>query len=63
VTRQWFRYAINRFEQPVDGCSMKSVLDSFDAAGQDLSSLPKAIVQTDAFLYRRPIDAPAQVMP
>ena len=63
VTRQWFRYALNRFEQPVDGCSMKSVLDSFDAAGQDLSSLPQAIVQTDAFLYRRPIDAPAQVMP
>lgn len=57
VTRQWFRFAIDRFEQPVDGCSMKSVLDSFDAAGQDLNSLPQAIVQTDAFLYRRPIDA------
>ncbi|HVY30875.1 MAG TPA: DUF1592 domain-containing protein [Polyangiaceae bacterium] len=57
VTRQWFRFAINRFEQPVDGCSMKSVLDSFDAAGQNLNSLPQAIVQTDAFLYRRPIDA------
>jgi Protein of unknown function (DUF1592)/Protein of unknown function (DUF1588)/Protein of unknown function (DUF1595)/Protein of unknown function (DUF1585)/Protein of unknown function (DUF1587) len=57
VTRQWFRYAMNRFEQPVDGCSMKSVIDSFDAAAQDLSSLPQAIVQTDAFLYRRPIDA------
>jgi hypothetical protein len=55
VTRQWFRYAITRFEQPVDGCSMKSVLDSFDAAGQDLNSLPQAIVQTDAFLYRRPV--------
>ncbi len=61
VTRQWFRYAMNRFEQPVDGCSMKSVVDSFDAAAQDLSSLPQAIVQTDAFLYRRPIDA--QVKP
>jgi len=61
VTRQWFRYAINRFEQPIDGCSMQSVLESFDAAGQNLNSLPQAIVQTDAFLYRRPIDA--QVMP
>jgi hypothetical protein len=60
VARQWFRYAINRFEQPVDGCSMKSVLDSFDAAGQDLNSLPQAIVQTEAFLYRRPIDAQVQ---
>jgi hypothetical protein len=60
VTRQWFRYAINRFEQPVDGCSMKAVLDSFDAASQDLNSLPRAIVQTEAFLYRRPIDAQVQ---
>jgi hypothetical protein len=60
VTRQWFRYALNRFEQPVDGCSMQSVLASFDAAGQNLSSLPLAIVQTDAFLYRRPIDAQVQ---
>lgn len=61
VTRQWFRFAVDRFEQPVDGCSMKSVLDSFDAAGQSLTSLPQAIVQTDAFLYRRPTDA--QVKP
>lgn len=56
VTRQWFRFAMARFEQPVDGCSMKSVLDDFDAAGQDLNALPRATVQTDAFLYRRPLD-------
>jgi len=56
VARQWFRYAISRFEQPVDDCSMKSLLDAFDAAGQDLNALPQAIAQTDAFLYRRPID-------
>lgn len=64
VTRQWFRYAMKRFEQPLDGCTMQSVLESFDGAGQDLNSLPQAIVKTDAFLYRRPIDAqaPAQVM-
>jgi hypothetical protein len=61
VARQWFRFTISRFEQDVDGCSMKSVIDNFKAAGQDLNSLPSAIVQTDAFLYRRPIDA--QVMP
>jgi hypothetical protein len=60
VTRQWFRYALNRFEQPSDGCSVKGVLDSFDAAGHSLGALPKAIVSTDAFLYRRPI---AEVQP
>jgi hypothetical protein len=61
VARQWFRFAVERFEQPADGCSMKSVLDTFDAAEQSLTSLPQAIVQTDAFLYRRPTDA--QVKP
>lgn len=61
VTRQWFRFAIERFEQDFDGCSVKSVLDAFQAAGQDLNALPKAIVETDAFLYRRPLDA--QVTP
>jgi hypothetical protein len=61
VARQWFRFAIDRFEQPVDGCSMKSILDTFDASGQSLTSLPQAIVQTDAFLYRRPTDS--QVKP
>ena len=61
VTRQWFRFAVERFEQDFDGCSMKSVLETFKAAGQDLNTLPQAIVQTDAFLYRRPLDA--QVLP
>jgi hypothetical protein len=61
LARQWFRFAVERFEQPIDGCSMKSVLDTFDASGQVLTSLPQAIVQTDAFLYRRPTDA--QVKP
>jgi hypothetical protein len=55
VTRQWFRFAIERFEQDMDGCSIKAVLDTFQATGQDLNALPKAIVETDAFLYRRPV--------
>jgi hypothetical protein len=61
LTRQWFRFATDRFERDSDGCSMKSVLDGFQASGQDLNALPKAIVATDAFLYRRPLDA--QVTP
>lgn len=55
ITRQWFRFAIERFEQEMDGCSMKGVLDSFQASGQDLNALPQAIVESDAFLYRRPV--------
>jgi hypothetical protein len=61
VARQWFRFATDRFERDSDGCSMKNLLGSFQAASQDLNALPKAIVETDAFLYRRPLDA--QVMP
>ncbi len=40
VARQWFRFAIARFEQDMDGCSMESLLETFKAAGQDLNALP-----------------------
>ncbi|WP_437486351.1 DUF1592 domain-containing protein [Sorangium sp. So ce1014] len=63
VARQWFRFAIARFEQDMDGCSMKSLLETFRAAGQDLNALPRAVVATDAFLYRRVIDTHTQEMP
>jgi hypothetical protein len=52
MTRQWFRFFLSRYEQDVDGCSMKNILDAFKAANLDLNSLPSALVQTDAFLYR-----------
>jgi hypothetical protein len=57
VARQWFRYAISRFEQDFDACSMQQLLASWQAAEQDLNVLPRAVVATDAFLYRRPVDA------
>lgn len=57
MARQWFRFALARFEQPVDDCSMKGVLDAFEAADADLNALPKAIVLSDAFQYRRPVDS------
>ncbi|HET6284179.1 MAG TPA: DUF1592 domain-containing protein [Polyangia bacterium] len=57
VATQWFRYAMGRFEKPdVDGCSVQAVVKAFRTAGNDLRALPLAIVQTDAFLYRRPIE-------
>jgi len=56
VARQWFRFFLSRFEQDADGCSMKALLDSFKAQGSDLNTLPAALVQTDAFLYRRPVN-------
>jgi hypothetical protein len=56
MTRQWFRFALDRFEQDMDACSMKALLDRFEEADFDLNVLPRALVTTDAFLYRRPID-------
>ncbi|MET0792893.1 MAG: DUF1592 domain-containing protein [Polyangiaceae bacterium] len=58
MARQWFRFALARFEQPtVDDCSMKGVLDVFEGADADLNTLPGAIVESDAFQYRRPVDS------
>jgi Protein of unknown function (DUF1588)/Protein of unknown function (DUF1592)/Protein of unknown function (DUF1595)/Protein of unknown function (DUF1585)/Protein of unknown function (DUF1587) len=56
VARQWFRFFLDRFEQDADNCSMKALIDAFKAQGSDLNGLPQALVQTDAFLYRRPVN-------
>lgn len=61
VARQWFRYAIKRVETDSDLCAIKSIVEDFRDADQDLRTLPQAVVKTDAFLYRRPSDA--QVTP
>ena len=57
MARQWFRFALQRFEQPVDDCSMQGLLDSFETADADLNTLPQAIVLSDAFQYRHPVDS------
>jgi hypothetical protein len=56
VARQWFRFTTGRYEQKMDGCSMKSIVTAFESAGSSLNALPKAVVVSDAFFYRRPID-------
>ena len=59
MAKQWFRFAVNRFEQDFDACSMQRLLEIFRASGRDLNVLPRAIVETDAFLYRRPVQLEA----
>jgi len=61
MARQWFRFMLSRFEQDVDGCSMTALVSKFRADNGSLNSLPLALIQTDAFLYRRPLDS--QVSP
>jgi hypothetical protein len=50
--RQWFRYAMSRYEQDADNCSMKGIDSALQAASGSLNVLPQALVQSDAFLYR-----------
>jgi len=52
IERQWFRYAMSRYEQTADDCSMKSIDAAFQAGSESLNVLPAALVQSDAFLYR-----------
>jgi hypothetical protein len=57
VARQWFRFMMTRFEQDADACSMADVLTKFRAVDGSLTSLPAALAQSDAFMYRRPLDS------
>jgi hypothetical protein len=63
MTRQWFRYAINRFEQDSDACSMDRLYTQLRATGNDLRTLPAAVIASDAFLYRRPITDALEAAP
>jgi hypothetical protein len=36
---------------------MQKLISAFVAANADLNALPQAVVATDAFLYRRPLDS------
>jgi hypothetical protein len=64
AARQWFRYVMQRFDQPSDACSTAPVIDAFAASGYRWSSLQTSVIQTPAFLKRRPIVAePVAVAP
>jgi hypothetical protein len=55
VGTQWFRYAMGRAEQVADTCSLQQMNKAFHDSGADLRTLPSAVVQTPAFMYRRPL--------
>ncbi len=55
ATQQWFRYVMQRFERPDDGCSMQALAEDFTASGHRFSALRSAIVKTPAFRMRHPI--------
>jgi hypothetical protein len=57
MARQWFRFALGRFERDVDACAVQRLADEFVRAGSDLRVLPELLVTSDAFLTRRALDA------
>jgi hypothetical protein len=56
MTRQWFRFALGRFEQKqLDDCTLSDSYAAFKQESNSLHALPRAIVRSAAFLHRRPI--------
>jgi hypothetical protein len=59
VATQSFRYAMGRFEDGADSCSLGELRQAFSESGGDLRKLMIAITQTKAFLYRPALEAEA----
>ncbi len=56
MARQWFRFTLSRFEQDVDACSVGDIAAKLQSGEGSLNSLPLALIGSDAFLYRRPLE-------
>ncbi|MGK4007162.1 DUF1592 domain-containing protein [Sorangium sp. So ce1036] len=57
VVKQWFRFGHGRAEQGEDHCSIAQATEAFEASSYNIKALLVALTQTDAFRYRRAIDA------
>jgi Protein of unknown function (DUF1592)/Protein of unknown function (DUF1588)/Protein of unknown function (DUF1595)/Protein of unknown function (DUF1585)/Protein of unknown function (DUF1587) len=52
VTRQWFRFAVGRFEQDADACTLAALDAGFAASDGDVRALMLDIVASDGFRHR-----------
>jgi hypothetical protein len=52
MATQWFRWANGRAEESADQCALMDLRRQFTAAGDNMQSLPMAIVTSDTFRYR-----------
>ncbi|MFT3770257.1 MAG: DUF1592 domain-containing protein [Minicystis sp.] len=57
VVKQWFRYGHGRPDTKDDACTMAQLQQAFSAAKYDVKELMVALTQTDAFLYRKRVQA------
>jgi hypothetical protein len=53
VQKQWFRFALGRFEAAEDACTLASLNADFAAADFDVKKLLLSLVTSDAFRYRK----------
>lgn len=53
VTKQWFRFALGRYESEFDTCSMHEAKKKFAQSNYDIRELLVALTISDAFRYRR----------
>ncbi len=52
LSNYWLQYALGREATADDACSMRTVIDSFDAHDHQLPDILRGLVRMDAFLYR-----------
>jgi hypothetical protein len=52
---QWLRSALGRLEAPEDACSLATLNSLVVSTNGDLREMLVALTQTDAFLYRQPV--------
>ncbi len=57
--KQWFRFGYGRGETAIDACSLEQLDTQFEKSGRNVKQLLLGLTQTDAFLYRSPIDGGA----
>jgi hypothetical protein len=57
VATQWFRYAMGRIEGADDACSLAQAQRAFYQSNGSFKELLVGMTQTDAFLYRVPLEA------
>jgi hypothetical protein len=55
-TRQWMRYAIDRFEQTADAAAVNYLTTTYEGSGLDTRDLIVRITRTLPFSYRAPAD-------
>jgi hypothetical protein len=57
VTRQLFRYAFGRGEVNADRCTLEELFHQYVSGGQDFRTLLVEVVKSDAFRYRKHVEA------